>query len=155
MHADISLSAADQARRGWMSVLARMPANELRDLVERAESAARYQIVKPTQAGLCMVRGRMGGKGRRFNLGEMTISRSVIALGDGTTGVSYITGRDGEKAELAAVADALFLSGVLDPEILADVRRRFEARHEARADAVAATRVDFFTMARGTRGENG
>ena len=149
MDSKASLSAADEARREWIGVLARMPTDELRELVDQTPAQARYRIVKPTQTGLCMVRGRMGGKGRRFNLGEMTISRCVVALEDGTAGVGYVTGRDGEKAELVAVADALFLSGALAPSLLDGVRRRFEARHHARADAVAATRVDFFTLARG------
>ena len=96
-----------------------------------------------------MVRGRMGGVGRPFNLGEKTVVRCVVRLGDGTTGVAYITGRDTRKAELAAFSDALLLSGHLAPASLDPARAALAARRQQRAAAVASTQVDFFTMVRG------
>nr|WP_243466076.1 phosphonate C-P lyase system protein PhnG [Sodalis glossinidius] len=38
------------------------------------------------------VLARMGGTGRRFILGDATVTRAVIRLDDGTCGYSYILG---------------------------------------------------------------
>ena len=54
-----------------------------------------------------MVRGRAGGTGARFNLGEMTVTRCSVQLDDGTLGHAWIGGRDERHAEVAAVLEAL------------------------------------------------
>jgi alpha-D-ribose 1-methylphosphonate 5-triphosphate synthase subunit PhnG len=140
---------AEQARRrAWMAVLARAGADELENLVEAAGRPV-YSTPRPAETGLCMVRGRMGGSGRPFNLGEMTLTRCVIQLEDNTTGVAYVTGRDRRQAELAALADALLQSGRMAPADLAELERRQSLRLAERSAQVAATRVDFFTLVRG------
>jgi alpha-D-ribose 1-methylphosphonate 5-triphosphate synthase subunit PhnG len=100
-----------------------------------------------------MVRGRAGGTGAPFNLGEMTVTRCSVTLDDGRVGHAYVPGRDGRHAERAAVLDALLqdeagrevLEGLIIEPLVAARRAR---QQETRA-RVAGTRVEFFTMVRG------
>ncbi|MCB9947330.1 MAG: phosphonate C-P lyase system protein PhnG [Rhodospirillaceae bacterium] len=145
--------AAIHARQRWMSVLAKAPA----EAVERAWRDLRpppgYDLLRPAETGLAMIQARMGGSGRPFHLGEMTMTRCAVRLADGTTGFSHIAGRDRRKAELAAAFDALLQRPADQARLLADViapmERALLARKQATADKVAATKVEFFTLARG------
>ena len=67
---------------------------------------AEYQLIRAPEIGMTLVRGRMGGNGAPFNVGEMSVTRCVVRLADGRTGYSYLAGRDKVHAELAALADA-------------------------------------------------
>lgn len=137
-------------RQRWMGVLARAGASlapyaaVLRD--------AEYRLIRAPEIGMCLVRGRMGGNGGAFNLGEMSVTRCVVRLADGRTGYSYVAGRDKRHAELAALADAHlqgpqqqhWLSQLIEP--LAAAQR---ASRAAQAAATATTQVEFFTLVRG------
>jgi alpha-D-ribose 1-methylphosphonate 5-triphosphate synthase subunit PhnG len=98
-----------------------------------------------------MLRGRMGGDGRAFNLGEATVTRAAVRLADGRTGFAYQLGRDAAKARVSAVLDALCQGAEREAveAALAPIRRRVETEALAKARRVAATKVDFFTMVRG------
>lgn len=107
--------------------------------------------LRRSENGLVMLRGRMGGDGRAFNLGEATVTRAAVRLADGRTGFAYQLGRDAEKAKISAIFDAL-CQGIEREAVeaaLASVRRRIESEALAKARRVAATKVDFFTMVRG------
>lgn len=132
-----------------MATLARATVAQLETLLSGCAVLPDYRMPRPPETGLCMVRGRMGGSGDAFNLGEMTLTRCVVQLADATVGVAYVIGRDRRKAELAALADALLQGGRLDPAALATIDDALCEQHRQRADAVAATRVDFFTLVRG------
>jgi alpha-D-ribose 1-methylphosphonate 5-triphosphate synthase subunit PhnG len=132
-----------------MATLARTTATELDTLLADHGPLPGYTLPRPPETGLCMVRGRMGGTGRPFNLGEMTLTRCVTQLDDGTVGVAYVTGRDRRQAELAALADAMLQNGRLPQTALQPLRDAREAAHRTRQEAVASTRVDFFTLVRG------
>jgi alpha-D-ribose 1-methylphosphonate 5-triphosphate synthase subunit PhnG len=132
-----------------MATLARAEQSELQALLNDHAPLPEYRFPRPPETGLCMVRGRMGGNGRPFNLGEMTLTRCVVQLSDDTSGVAYVAGRDRKKAELAAVADAMLQSGRMPPGALQPLREAFAQQRRARSEAVAATRVDFFTLVRG------
>jgi alpha-D-ribose 1-methylphosphonate 5-triphosphate synthase subunit PhnG len=141
------------ARQRWLAVLARTPRERLESAYAELVPAPRYRVLKPTEAGLVMVRGRAGGTGSRFNLGEMTVTRAAIVLEEGPVGVGYVQGRDPRRAELVAVFDALLqlpdrraslMASLIEPQAAA-----IEAARAARAAKVAATRVSFFTMVRG------
>ena len=55
-----------------------------------------------------MVRGRAGGGGAPFNLGEMTVDALHCAHRHAAcVGHAYVAGRDERQAELAALLDAL------------------------------------------------
>jgi len=136
-------------RQRWMATLARAPAEALEGLLDEHASMVDYQVPRPPETGLCMVRGRMGGSGRPFNLGEMTVTRCVVQLDDDTAGVAYVTGRDRNRAQLAALADALLQTGRLPLSALEPLRQAQQEKLNQRSEAVATTKVDFFTLVRG------
>ena len=145
-------------RRAWMGVLARAAPDELEALWrDLGGGAPAFRYLRRPETGLVMVRGRAGGDGRRFNLGEMTVTRCSVRIegedGDGAVGHGYVVGRDRRHAELAAVLDGLLQDPARRPELLRRVvgplaERQAARRREVEARA-AATRVEFFTMVRG------
>lgn len=138
------------ARRRWMAVLARAQADRIAVLLAGCGNRPAHTILRGPEGGLVMVRGRTGGGGPAFNLGEMTVTRCTIRTETGFVGHAYVAGRETRRAELAALVDALMQdpdradeieSGVIAP-LAAD-----QARHNAeRAAKAAATRVQFFAM---------
>jgi alpha-D-ribose 1-methylphosphonate 5-triphosphate synthase subunit PhnG len=134
-----------------MGVLARAPHAALAAAVDALSPRPEWRRLRGPEVGMTMVRGRMGGDGAAFNLGEMTVARASIRLADGTVGHAFRQGRDLAAAELAAVADAL-LQGPLHARLMETlVEPQAAAQQAARADAAAraaATRVDFFGMVR-------
>jgi alpha-D-ribose 1-methylphosphonate 5-triphosphate synthase subunit PhnG len=108
---------------------------------------------KPAEAGLVMLRGRIGGDGAAFNLGEATVARAVIDLPTGERGVGHCLGRDTGKARLVALFDALWQRAadrpLVESAVIAPVERRLAAEASRVAERTAATRVDFFTLVRG------
>jgi alpha-D-ribose 1-methylphosphonate 5-triphosphate synthase subunit PhnG len=100
-----------------------------------------------------MVRGRMGGDGAPFNLGEATVSRAAVRLATGEVGFGYTLGRDREKARLIALCDALVQSdefgAEVEAKVIAPLRAALLAARHRKAAETAATRVDFYTMVRG------
>src|SRR5262245_990238 len=99
-----------------------------------------------------MLRGRIGGTGAKFNVGEMTVTRCALRLEHGAAGVGYVQGRSARKAELVAIADAMLqLPGFLQEvqaSLITPVRARLQADAERARRKVQATRVEFFTLAR-------
>jgi len=140
-------------RQRWMAVLAKAGAAELEAGFADLSPQPSYGFLRRAEVGLVMVRGRTGGTGAPFNLGEMTMTRCVVRLADGTTGFGHVAGRDKRHAELAAVFDGLLQDPArrpaLEENLIGPIERRQRAAKVARADAVAATKVDFFTMVRG------
>jgi alpha-D-ribose 1-methylphosphonate 5-triphosphate synthase subunit PhnG len=139
------------ARRAWLSVLAKAPASEARARFAALEAPARTMLRAP-ETGMVMVRGRTGGSGDPFNLGEMTVTRCAVRLASGETGVGYVTGRDHAHAEIAATLDAMMqspeLKPVAEPVIAALAASAADRKAEA-ARKAAATKVEFFTMVTG------
>ncbi|KAF1025452.1 MAG: Alpha-D-ribose 1-methylphosphonate 5-triphosphate synthase subunit PhnG [Pseudomonas sp.] len=138
-------------RQHWIGVLARALPSELQPHSAALKDTA-YQLIRAPEIGMTLVRGRMGGNGAPFNVGEMSVTRCVVRLADGRTGYSYVAGRDKAHAELAALADAQ-LQGAQPGSWLSDLIRSLSAAQAARraqkeADT-AATKVEFFTLVRG------
>jgi alpha-D-ribose 1-methylphosphonate 5-triphosphate synthase subunit PhnG len=100
-----------------------------------------------------MLRGRIGGDGAPFNLGEATVSRAAVRLASGEVGFGYTLGRDRDKARMIALCDALVQSsefaGSIESMVIAPLRAALLARRQQKAAQAAATRVDFYTMVRG------
>ena len=109
-------------------------------------------MLRQPEIGLVMVRGRMGGTGRRFNLGEMTVTRCAVT-GEGIIGHGYVQGRDKQKAELVARLDLLLqlprYRDDIERRVLQPLAKAEREQREAVARKAAATRVDFFTLVRG------
>lgn len=141
-----------EQRRRWMTLLACADEADLEGWFARA-GAPPFTWLRPPETGLVMVRARAGGTGARFNLGEMTVTRCALRVGESATGVSYVAGRSARHAELAALGDALMqiprAREPLESGLMAQLAERRAQRAEARLRRAAATRVDFFTLDRG------
>lgn len=109
--------------------------------------------LRAPETGLVMLRGRVGGDGARFNVGEATVTRCAVQLSSGEIGLSYALGRDRKKSRLAALCDALWqvpaYRAAVERHVLAPIRQRIGRERDLAARRTAATRVDFFTMVRG------
>ncbi|WP_323769485.1 phosphonate C-P lyase system protein PhnG [Antarctobacter sp.] len=141
----------EPARKEWMSLLAKSEPDALKALWQ-GRPVPDFTWLRAPEIGAAMVRGRMGGTGAPFNLGEMTVTRCSLQLDDGTVGHGYVQGRDKPHAERAAVIDALMQTGAaarVEAEVLAPLRTQSSARAQDRAAKAAATKVEFFTLVRG------
>lgn len=136
------------ARRRWLSVLARAPRERLAEALADADLTG-IDWPRPGETGMVMVEGRAGGRGRRFCVGQATVTRATAARG-GRSGIGYVQGHDAARAEMMALADLMLQEGRgdLDARLLAPEAVRQAAVRDDRARAAAATQVEFFTMAR-------
>ena len=140
-------------RRAFMAILAAANIEEITTGLQRvAADIAFFQLRRP-ETGLVMLRGRMGGNGSAFNIGEATVTRANVRLESGETGFACILGRNPEKANAAALADALWQKAEftqrLHAEITVPVQRRLMLEARIKTEETAATKVNFFTMVRG------
>jgi len=149
--------AEDEAiagRRRLMALLARASAEELERLLGDAGMASEKAVLlRGPETGLVTVRGRMGGGGTPFNVGEATVTRATVRLAGGEVGHAYALGRDRKKAHMAATIDALWqrpqLRAGVEALILEPLAAMLDEADAVRRAETAATRVDFFTMMRG------
>ena len=136
-------------RRHWMAVLARAEAKAITALLAPLPPLPAHEKLRPPETGLVMVRGRAGGDGAPFNLGEMTVTRCAVRLGE-VVGHAYVAGRDKQQAELAAVLDAALQDpahhDALMEAVITPLAAHQQAAREAEARRAAATRVDFLAM---------
>ena len=138
-------------RRDWMGLLGRAAPDALREVAASLGPMPAPDWLRRPETGSVMVRGRAGGTGAPFNLGEVTATRCALRL-DAAEGHAVVQGRDAEHAARAAWIDALMQgprvaevrAAVLDPLAAAEAARR-----AARARKAEATRVDFETLVRG------
>jgi alpha-D-ribose 1-methylphosphonate 5-triphosphate synthase subunit PhnG len=142
-----------QARRkAAMAVLAHAEARDIAGYLEAMALPAHEDLREP-ENGLVMVRGRVGGDGAPFNLGEATVSRAAVRLSTGEVGFGYTLGRDRHKAKLIALCDAMVQSSefadAVESEVVAPLRTAMIERRHRKAAETAATRVDFYTLVRG------
>jgi alpha-D-ribose 1-methylphosphonate 5-triphosphate synthase subunit PhnG len=139
-------------RQRWMSLLAKAPEGLLDRLVAGLGAEPAFDWVRPPEIGSVMVRGRTGGTGADFNLGEMTVTRCVLRLASGETGHAYVQGRSKAKARQAALVDALMQgpeAAAVQAAVLGPLAEAMEDAKRRRAAKAAATKVEFFTMVRG------
>lgn len=145
-------ATALEARRAVMRICAAAPAQDLVVLAANLAEGLPITDLRHAEKGLAMLRGRIGGEGAPFNLGEATVVRAAIQLGDGTQGYAYHLGRDATKARNAAILDALWQRLETREAVLAGldpIAARLRDHAAVKADRTAATRVNFFTMQRG------
>lgn len=138
-------------RQRWLSVLAKAAPATLLPLWESLDAPDAVTL-RPPEVGMVMVRGRTGGAGNAFNLGEMTVTRCAVRLASGETGIGYVSGRDKRHAHAAAVLDAMMQSPAHHDIAERRVIMPLQAVAQAEADAISrkakATQVEFFTMVR-------
>jgi|ERR1700737_2000494 len=143
----------EQARRqAAMAVLAHAHAAEIAEHLNAIALPAHENLREPEQ-GLVMVRGRIGGDGAPFNVGEATVSRAAVRLATGEVGFGYTLGRDQRKAQMIALCDAMIQRAdhaeTVEAQVLTPLRARLFSKRNRSAAETAATRVDFYTLVRG------
>lgn len=132
-----------------MGTLARAPSELLAQLMSDLPA---HSLLRGPEIGTVMVRGRQGGTGAPFNLGEVTVTRCTIRLDCGAVGHAHVQGRDKDHARRAAIVDALIQTTAaegLRHKVIAPLEQAEAAARETRGRKAAATRVEFFTMVRG------
>lgn len=141
------------ARPAWLAVLARATRAELERMAPSGGTLPALRQVRPPEIGMVMLRGRIGGTGNPFNLGEASVVRCAVRLGDGPLGVSYALGRDKRRAELAALCDALLQDPAhhdqLQHSVIAPLALAQRHARERTQRQVADSKVEFFTFVRG------
>ena len=119
-----------------MAVLAHSDAAEIAGCLDAIALPAHDDLREP-ENGLVMVRGRIGGDGAPFNLGEATVSRAAVRLATGEVGFGYMLGRDRQKARMIALCDALMQSNefadAVEAKVLAPLRAAMVAERDRKA----------------------
>jgi alpha-D-ribose 1-methylphosphonate 5-triphosphate synthase subunit PhnG len=150
---DKNLEHDRENRRTLMSVLAAANTDDIVQAIGDASCDVEVADLRQPETGLVMLRGRIGGDGAPFNLGEATVTRAAVQLDTGEKGFSYVLGRDQHKARLAALCDALWQSPTyraqVDRHVLSPLRDKQTKQLVRTRAQTAATRVDFFTLVRG------
>lgn len=138
-------------RRAAMALCAQAGRAELDRIVADLAGSVSVEDLRPPETGLVMLRGRVGGDGGPFNLGEATVTRAAIRIASGETGFAYHLGRDVPKARAAAILDALWQSArrAAVERALAPIEARLRDKQAKQDRRTAATRVNFFTLVRG------
>lgn len=138
-------------RQAWLAILARSSAAAIADHLQTAPALPAHQRLRGPEAGMAMLRGRIGGAGSAFNLGEMTIARCSIRDAAGRIGHGYAAGRDLSQVELIARLDAVLqdseLHKIYDKAVIRPLAAAQAARRGAIEAKAAATEVKFFTLA--------
>jgi len=139
-----------------MATLAKAELKQLEELVNLLDDIPQYSFLRSPEIGSAMVRSRIGGTDSDFNLGEITITRCVVKIENGSdeiTGFGYVAGRSRRHAELAAVIDGLLQCPSWYERIEAQVIEPLDAikqhQEEIEQRQVSATKVNFFTLMRG------
>lgn len=140
-------------RKRIADLLAKATIAELESALAALSPIPDFTALRGPETGLVMVKGRIGGGGAPFNLGEATVSRASIRLADGRVGHGYRLGTDRKAAQLSAVLDALAQDedarNTLETALFAPLEARLAQEAERLEAETAATKVDFFTMVRG------
>ncbi len=146
------ISPEQSLRRDAMSVLVHAPAERIAACLASLEIPA-HEAIRQPENGLVMVRGRIGGDGAPFNLGEASVSRAAVRLASGEVGFGYVLGRDGEKARLIALCDAMIQTSrfrnEIEQAVIEPLRQDLAVARARQAAETVATRVDFYTLVRG------
>ncbi|MFP4009579.1 MAG: phosphonate C-P lyase system protein PhnG [Spirulinaceae cyanobacterium] len=139
-------------RQTWMATLAKAQPVQLEKYMKQLGEIPQYEFLRRPEIGLAMVRGRAGGTGEMFNLGEMTIVRCVVQIED-KTGFGYVGGRSRYHAEMAAVCDALLQDSHWQERVLETIIKPLDCEDRQEKEQqdcqTEATKVDFFTLLRG------
>ncbi|MCA0401835.1 MAG: phosphonate C-P lyase system protein PhnG [Proteobacteria bacterium] len=135
-----------------MALLARAECEELSRPLEVFWPDLAFTMVRAPETGLVMLRGRMGGDGAPFNLGEATVTRAVVELQTGERGYAQRLGRDISGVKKAAIIEALAQRDadrpLVERNVLVPIRQRLAEEASRKRAETAATRVDFFTLVR-------
>lgn len=141
------------ARQEIMGICARASEAELAAALDALEPRPEAVDIRSPETGLVMLRGRVGGSGTPFNVGEATVTRAAVQLSTGETGFAYLLGRSKKRARLAAVLEAAgqhpAYREAIARHLVRPVSARLESERRQTREEAAATRVEFFTLVRG------
>src|SRR5580698_1708032 len=158
LHIASQSQSGQEGRQAWLAVLAKASLAELETAWDALDEKPAFRRLRPSETGLVMLRGRIGGTGQPFNVGEMTMTRAAVQLLDDAGAVShagfgYVAGRSARRAELVALFDAMLQDparhGVVTGTVVAPMAAQQQAAKAALSAKVMASKVDFFTMVRG------
>ena len=136
-----------------MAILARASLDDLAAILDRHGGSPPHAVLKPAEVGTIMIEGRAGGTGVRFNAGEATVTRCAVRLENGSLGFSYALGSDKKKALLAALLDARLQDNEANRQLIGEVETlgaKQSAARDLASRGAATTKVEFFTMVRGS-----
>ncbi|MDZ7602636.1 MAG: phosphonate C-P lyase system protein PhnG [Hoeflea sp.] len=140
-------------RQRRLSVLAKAPAADLLARWKQTGLDPSVELLRGPESGLVALRGRIGGSGQPFHVGEVSATRVTVRIGSGEVGHAMISGRDVRKAQLVAVIDALAQdpahAEMIERDIVAPLEQGLAEADTKLRGETAATRVNFFTMVRG------
>jgi len=150
---DNALAPEIAARQRRLSVLAKAPGKELLSCWKQTGLDPEVHLLRGPETGLVALRGRIGGNGQPFHVGEMSATRVTVRIGSGEVGHAMISGRDTRKAQLVAVIEALAQdpahANIIEQVIVAPLEKLASETDAKLREETAATRVNFFTMVRG------
>ena len=125
-------SPAENSRQLALAILARAEPKDLVAAWQGLSEPPDFEILRRPEIGLMMVRGRIGGGGPPFNLGEVTVTRCVVRMESGEVGYGNVMGRDAKRAEFVARFDALAQNAhyrdYVETTLLGACRRTRQAR---------------------------
>ena len=147
---------AAKVRCAALAVLAAARVDELAAGLDGLSDMPSFETVRVPEPGLVMARGRIGGAGAPFNLGEVAVTRAVVRIESGEVGFGHVLGRDTARALMVAKLDALWQTpryrAAVEETVIAPVSRRIAAEDDETRRKTAATKVNFFTLVRGEDG---
>ena len=144
---------AVKLRQRWLKILVKSDVDRLESAWRQVPEKPEYRYLRRPETGMIMVQARTGGDGRRFNLGEMTITRCMVKTEAGLIGCGHVRGGDHRHVELVALFDALLQDAryrsILLKSVISELETDQKKQKERISKKSAATKVDFFTMVRG------
>ena len=148
---------AARSARERKAVMATLAAIQRRRHVRNCGTSAglpsEAELLRGPETGLVMVRGRIGGGGAPFNLGEATVTRATVRLAPAGRPCLRARPRPAEGPAGGDRRRALAGPGAprrgRDQVLSRRCGPRWPTPTNRRRAETAATRVDFFTMVRG------
>ena len=147
-----------EQRQHTLAVLSKSKYQDIVTLWQTMNIHVDYHCLKKPEVGMVMVKAQAGGAGQPFNMGEMTVTRTVVRLdpdlqGNQPLGFGYTAGRDVKKSELIAVIDACCQHAQyaqnIQEHLVTPLFDQLNTQHQQHEQTVDRTKVNFFTMVRG------
>ena len=153
MNTQSNMEPQTEARKTLLSVLSKSNQSDIQEAWDSVGLSPEYTLLKQPEIGMVMVKAKTGGDGAPFNMGEMTVTRTILQLASHELGYGYTAGRDKQKSLTIALADACYQvdawKALIDQELLAPLQETLRQKESQHQEKVDGTKVNFFTMVRG------
>lgn len=138
-------------RPGWLGLLAMAPPARVAELADPLIAQERFDVLRAPEVGLVMAQARIDGRGDRFNLAEVPVTRCTVRSRNGHAGVGYRLGRCPDAVARIARLDALLQQPEwawrIRERVLEPLNRELAAARRAEQATTATSRVSFDTLA--------